>query len=277
MTCETMRERFADYWSGSLEASERFAFESHLSLCEACRGEAKELSGLWAKLGMLDAPEPGTDMRARFHQMLDVYEQGIASGARKHKGFSFSEALERWWPKRPALQFALSMGLAALGVLGGVAGGYGLKTSGAAAPATGEVSQLRGEIQSMRQMVTLSLLQQQSASQRLQGVNWSYRVEQSDMEVLSALLFTVNHDANTNVRLSAVDALRSFSGSPITRKGAVQAIAKQESPLVQIALIDMVTEWRDPAVVPVLKALVSDSKTNQEVKQRAQWALGRMQ
>ena len=56
----------------------------------------------------------------------------------------------------------------------------------------------------MRQLVTLSLLQQQSAGDRLQGVNWSYRVEQPDTAVLAALLTTVNHDPNVNVRLAAV-------------------------------------------------------------------------
>ena len=50
-------------------------------------------------------------------------------------------------------------------------------------------------------------MQQQSASDRLRGVNYAYRVEQSDPEVLGALLTTVNHDPSVNVRLAAVDAV----------------------------------------------------------------------
>ena len=50
------------------------------------------------------------------------------------------------------------------------------------------VAQLRGEVSSMRQMVALSLLQQQSAGERLRGVSYAYQVPSSDTEVLSALL-----------------------------------------------------------------------------------------
>ncbi len=71
----------------------------------------------------------------------------------------------------------------------------------------------------MRQLVALSLLQQQNASDRLRGVNYAYRVEQSDPQVLSALLTTLDHDSNVNVRLAAVDAVRNFTDSPVGRKG----------------------------------------------------------
>jgi hypothetical protein len=140
----------------------------------------------------------------------------------------------------------------------------------------GQISQLRGEVSSMRQMVALSLMQQQNASDRLQGVNWAYRVERSDTEVLSALLFTINHDANVNVRLAAVDAMRTFGESPIARRGLVQAIAKQDSPMVQIALIDQLVELKEAGARPVLQALVSDANANPEAKERARWALDRI-
>jgi hypothetical protein len=95
-----------------------------------------------------------------------------------------------------------------------------------------EVAQLRGEVSNMRQMVALSLMQQQSAGERLRGVSWAYRVESSDTEVLSALLSTVNNDASVNVRMAAVDALHAFGASPVTRTAIVQAIPRQTSPLV---------------------------------------------
>ena len=63
----------------------------------------------------------------------------------------------------------------------------GIVIGGVITRQSSEVAQLRGEMYNMRQMVTLSLLQQQSASDRLRGVNWSYRVEQPDSEVLAAL------------------------------------------------------------------------------------------
>ena len=59
----------------------------------------------------------------------------------------------------------------------------------------------------MRQLVALSLMQQQSASERLRGVSWAYQRGTIRREVLAALVSAVNHDTNVNVRLAAVDAL----------------------------------------------------------------------
>jgi HEAT repeat protein len=173
-----------------------------------------------------------------------------------------------WWVRHPAFQAACAVAILVIGV----AAGYLARGRD-----TVEVSQLRGEVYNMRQLVALSLLQQQSASDRLRGVNFAYRVEQSDPQVLSALLTTVNHDPNTNVRLAAVDALRNFTDNPIGRKGLVQALAKQESPLVQIAIVDQIVELHEKSAVPEVKFLLASENLNPEVKQRAQWALKQLQ
>ena len=133
----------------------------------------------------------------------------------------------------------------------------------------------------MRQLVALSLMQQQSAGDRLRGVSWSYQVEPSDTEVLDALVTAVNHDPNVNVRLAAVDALRPFTGSPSThvtaRNAVVQALPKQTAPIVQVALIDFLAELKERNAAPELRRLVSDPDIDSGVRKRAEWALERMQ
>jgi HEAT repeat protein len=125
----------------------------------------------------------------------------------------------------------------------------------------------------MRQLVTLSLLQQQSASERLKGVSWSYQVPQSDTEVLAALLQTVNQDASVNVRLAAVDALRQFRSSPVMRKGLVNSLAKQSSPLVQIGVIDLLVELNEKPAIAPLNRLLESSDLDPNVRHRAKWAV----
>lgn len=121
----------------------------------------------------------------------------------------------------------------------------------------------------MRQLVALSLLQQQSASDRLRGVTYSYRVESSDTEVLSALLRTVNNDPNVNVRLSAVDALRQFAASPVARRGMGLALGKQDSPLVQVALLSALSEMQDRDALPYVQALAQKTGVDSTVRSRA--------
>jgi HEAT repeat protein len=120
-------------------------------------------------------------------------------------------------------------------------------------------------------------MQQQSAGERLRGVSYAYQAPATDMEVLSALLTTVNQDESVNVRISAVDALHKFGSSPVMRAAVVQAIRKQKVPMVQIALIDLLGDLKEKEAVPELTALSTDESIDPAVRDRAQSALGKLQ
>ncbi|HLJ14183.1 MAG TPA: zf-HC2 domain-containing protein [Bryobacteraceae bacterium] len=289
MNCDDVRVRLPEYWGHALDEAIRLEFAAHLDSCEACRQEAESLGAIWTNLGLIPAETPAREMRSRFYEALEAYRQGLAA-AEESRRHPVKEFFERYWPKRPAMQFAVSMACLAIGLgVGYAVHNNGLPGTNAAFSGSPgeestrhngsarEISQLRGEIDNMRQLVALSLLQQSSPSERMKGVNWSYRVPQSDTEVLAALLYTINHDENVNVRLAAVDALHYFAESPVARKGLLQAIPKQTEPLVQIALIDLSVDLRDSQSVPVLQAMAQKSGINPEVKQRVQWALEKLQ
>jgi hypothetical protein len=256
MNCEEARTQFVDYWRATLEdpAGE---FRAHIDSCERCQVEAQQLRDLWGTLGTLPEHDPSLDLRVRFYDSLRAWRQ--REGERR-KGL--------WWLRHPAFQGASAAAILVIGI----AAGYFMRGRD-----TSEVSQLRGEVYNMRQLVALSLLQQQNASDRLRGVNYAYRVEQSDPQVLSALLTTLDHDSNVNVRLAAVDAVRNFTDSPIGRKGLVQALAKQDSPLVQIAILDEIVELHEKSAVSGIQFLLSSHDLNPDVRQRAQWALKQLQ
>ena len=140
-----------------------------------------------------------------------------------------------------------------------------------------EIASLHAEVTSMRQLVALSMMQQQSASERLQGVNWSTREDHLDPQVQVALLRTLRDDGSVDVRLAALDALSRHAGMPQVRKGVLEALQQQQSPLVQVALIDQLTEWRDPDAAQRLRILEQTPNLNPAVKQRAEWALAKLQ
>ena len=125
----------------------------------------------------------------------------------------------------------------------------------------------------MRQMVTLSLLQQQSASERLKGVSFTARIDQPGGEVTLALLDALMHDPNVNVRLATIDALRRFAARDNVRRGMIDALTRQTSPLVQIALIDFVVETNGREAADTLRRLSNDPMFDQAVRGRATQAL----
>ena len=125
----------------------------------------------------------------------------------------------------------------------------------------------------MRQVLTLSLLQQQSASERLKGVSFTAQAEQPGNEVALALLDTLMHDPNVNVRLATIDALKRFAARENVRRGVIEALASQTSPLVQIALIDFVVETNGRDAADTLRRLSGDPMLDQAVRGRAARAL----
>ncbi len=249
MTCEQARHRML----GETEGEDLAA---HLASCESCRSELSRIGALWQSLDLLPLEEPTGRVRERFYEMLGAYRQGLAA-AEPRRVF-------HWW------QMAAAAALLAMGL------GIGYIVRGNGQPPA-EVSQLREEVASMRQLVALSLMQQQSASERLRGVSWAYQAEPSDREILGALVTAVNHDTNVNVRLAAVDALRRFSASPETRRAVVDALPSQTTPLVQVALIDLLVDFKERSAEGVLKKLVANRDVNDGVRQQAEWALEKLQ
>jgi hypothetical protein len=212
-------------------------------------------------------PEPSPQMRARFLETLHAYEEGFHEAQRKQ---TYSAPKSSWWaslwPAQPAWGAALA---ALLIVMGGLGGRYLLAPRAAEPGSNPELSQLRGQVESLRQLIALSLLQEQSASARLRGVNYSYQMAQPDREVQQALLHAVNHDTNVNVRLSAVDALAKFANNADVRRALVDSLPVQESPLVQIALIDLLVQLNAREAAPAMQKLAQQADANESVRQRA--------
>ena len=107
-----------------------------------------------------------------------------------------------------------------------------------------QLAALQDELAATRQTVALSMLQQQSASQRLEGVSWSTRLPEPDPKVMAALFHTLRFDNSVDVRLAALDALSRYAGRPEIRSELLDVLQNQQSPLVQIALIDLLVDLR---------------------------------
>jgi len=282
MDCERIREQLPECLAGRLEKAAREIVIEHLETCSGCRAELAQLGVVWRGLEKLAAPELRPEeervMHDRFAERLAAFQAGFEQGRAaaiaqprsvKRPSFGWLGALGA----RPAWQFGMAVGLLVLGVLGGR---YVAAPGHENAPASPDVAQLQGQVESLRQLVTLSLLEQQSPSARLQGVTYAYQMSQPDSQVEQALLHAVDHDANVNVRLSAVDALQKYAADPGVRRALVDSVAVQDSPLVQVALIDLLVQLKDRDSATALRALAHNAEADEAVRQRASWAMERL-
>ena len=265
-----IQDRLAEYLTDDLGRRERAEIDAHLQGCTLCREEYDALLRLWSKLGALPEEQPSEKVRVRFYSMLEAYQEGLRH-APSSTGFlaAANRVVERFWPAQPVFQF----GIAALLL---VAGGFaGSRFSGDAGDQN-EISELRGEVRHIGQLLTISLLSQQSASERLRGVTSTFQMDQPDEQVVSALLRAFKYDSNVNVRLAAIDALGKFVSNPEIGREVIETLPRESSPLVQIALIDLLIEERVKYSADVLKAMADDPKIDKTVKQRITAGLGEL-
>ena len=268
MNCENIREQLPECLAGRLGESARERLIEHLEGCSACRGELAHLGIVWRGLEALKLEaEPAATMKERFQATLAAFEAG------REQGRLTAVALlspSRQVPPRWAWQLAAGIGILAIGLVAG----RSLAPSPSVNP---EISQLQGQVQSLHQLVALSLMQQQqSPASRIQGVAYAYQMAQPDPQVEAALLYAAGHDSNVNVRLSAVDALERYAADPNVRRALAATLAAQDSPLAQVALIDLVVKSKDRDCGPVLRRLASRPEADEAVRQRAQWAIDQL-
>lgn len=263
MNCDRFREQIPECLAGRLDAAARERLIAHIDMCAACRSDLAELGVVWRGLASLPVAEPDAGMRSRFLEVLQAYQAGMEQAretpaASVHGGWSAAG----WWPARAVWQAALSLALVAAGAVGA----HILARPPAPGP---ELAQLQAQVENLRQMVALSMLQDQSPSSRIRGVGYSAQVAQPDREMEQALLYTLNHDANVNVRLSAADALEKLASNPEIRRALVDALPLQDSPLVEIALMDIFVENHDLTAIPAMRKLALDARTDDSARQRA--------
>ena len=80
------------------------------------------------------------------------------------------------------------------------------------------------------------------------------------------MLQTLNNDPNVNVRLATIEALYQHAENPTVREGLIAAITKQDSPLVQIALADVMLSLQEKKSVAELQKLLRKKDLNQAVE-----------
>ncbi len=250
MNCQDMESKFADYCAGSLDAVEETAAELHITSCPQCTS----LLETWRLLETIPAPEPGPGLRAGFRKSLE----------------EFAKPPRRDWRWSPAWGVAFCTATLLIGL---VAGWWAAVRS---APQGQELAAMRTELAGMRQMVTLSLLARQSPSERLRGIDVSMQMDDSDGPVLDALLQALEQDPNVNVRLAAVDAVARFSATARARRALMNSLTKQSSPLVQVAIMDQMGQWKDGEAISQLKGLASNAAADEIIRRHAETILRRL-
>jgi hypothetical protein len=261
MECKDYRERFPLMLNGELEQVQISEIESHLESCKDCREEFETAKKLWDLMGELPQPDPSPFMKTGFDSILANHKQELL--ARRNPVREWINILHEYWSQKAQPRLAFSMVLITFGLILGYLLHRPQQTTLAY---NRQIDSLSSQVSEMKQVMMLSLLQDPSASQRIKAVSFTDDLNNVNFKVIDALLTTLNEDPNVNVRLATLEALVKLSGEPKVREGLVRSINRQESPIMQSAIADVMVKLQEKSSVRSLQELLGKKDLNKMVK-----------
>lgn len=209
--------------------------------------------------------ETNSEAKKRYdelRELLDVMDQSRPADPPSHLGDRFATLLHQEMRSKKTRMtvpfYRIAAAIALLVVGGGI--GYFINM---------KQNQRMQEMESRIAMLMQMMHNDLSASQRLQGVNVAMTMRTANDEITDALVKLMNEDPNANVRLAALDALSRFVNEPAVRRQIISALPKQNDPVVQIAIIQLLVKIKETQIVDELKIIVDDERTIQAVKDEA--------
>lgn len=105
-----------------------------------------------------------------------------------------------------------------------------------------------------------------SPASRINAAGSTFKLKNTGNDVVDALVEALNNDPSANVRLAALDGLARFYRETYVRKQLITSLKKQQDPVVQIALIELLTRMKESGILSELDKLISDDNTMKAVK-----------
>ncbi len=248
----------AEYLEGSLDEASRLQVEELIARGEIDLIEFRAMEQLHDELGTLTTPEPSAEMIRNFYAMLEA-EKGAGSAFLPALKDRFREAVAMLTLPRLAYTFLLL-------IIGAFIGDqFGTSED--------RLEELTAEMQNMREMMMVTMLEGASTTDRLRAVNISAELPVADEKAIRALLFTLNNDESVNVRVQTVEALTRWGDNEMVREGLVNSIPYQESEIVIVALADAMVELGARNSVDKFEELLKYREMDINVKQKLQTSI----
>lgn len=250
-----------EYLDGILTEPQNKNVENHLKECDTCNEELKQLKLLYNAFDNEKEALPSEKIRTNFYKVLEQ-EKRIDSEALDSDLKSLTS--KSTWSNnffKIAASIALLVGSFVLGK-------YLQKQK-----SNLEIAALVDETIVIKQTAMLSLMENKSASRRIQGVNYIEEFTNPDKAIINALADRMLHDENTNVRLNAVEALANFTASEIVKKAYITALKTEKDPGIQIMVIQILVQIQEKKAVAHMQRLLQQDNIQPYVKKHIESVL----
>jgi len=254
MKCDKIQNNLVDYIENNISEKETKAMKTHIETCPNCQAAMSEMQRFLSEVSKEELEQPSESLRINFEKML--LEEKQLQQAKVVK-------LKTNW--KSYLQIAATILL--------VVGSFLVGRYQNSERHDIQVAQLENESLISKQNTMLALMNNQSASKRIQGVQYVEEFTNLDAEIIEALVKRMLNDGNTNVRLTAVNALQGFISSEKVKDGFVQALETEKNPTIQIALIQSLVKIQAKKALKPMRELLEQEETQPFVKEEIKIAL----
>ena len=252
---EHVTELLPAYLDGIMSDKEKSDIESHLKECESCSKELEQLTALFNAIDSEKEQQPSPRLRIDFLKTLE-----------KEKRLANDTISLNTQADTVKHNLAMDFMKIAAGILL-LFGSFALGKYQQEEKFHQDIALLETESLEMTQTAMLSLMDNQSAHKRIQGVSFITEFENPDEAIITALADRMLLDPNTNVRLSAVDALARFAKSKTVKSAFIDALATEKNPSVQIAIIENLVRIQETKASGAMKKLMEQEDTQPFVKE----------
>jgi hypothetical protein len=263
MKCEEVQRELTDYIDNLVDIEVGKEIREHLETCGKCMKEYKELQTVMNALETHEFNLPKESLRENFTTMLQSEMDKIQAIKIKPDNALKKSRIITW--TSPLLKIAAGFIILIAGVLIGLNLRPGVDNA-----QTAQYNDLKKEVREMKELVMFTMLKEESPSQRIQAVNYADEIANPNQKVIMALINTLNHDKNVNVRLAAAYSLVKFSNNRIVTDAFVDALEKEKEPILQIVLINILTDKKEIKAVKPIRKIISDPGTIKDVRDIAE-------
>lgn len=251
MECKDVEYHIVDFIDKQLSQDKAIAIENHIATCSECKLAYDETAVLIRDFENETTEEPSAALRSNFYSMLEEEKQ-----MQDHKVVQLHPKSGLKW--KSAFQIAASFLLLFIG--------YYFGDFASRERADAEIAILINQTDELKENVMLAMLDNNSASKRIQAVNYSEDIKRPDEKVTIALINSMHNDSNINVRLAAAEALSRYSDLEIVKKVFIEALSTEKNPSLQISIIQFLAKTQEKRAIEPMQKLLEQPEIPEYVK-----------
>lgn len=250
MNCTDIENKLIDYIDGALNITEAEIIKKHIKTCNSCKKSFEETNSLLNAFTNELIAKPTENLKANFNKMLEKEKLSQSKVVQLNSSTKSSY--------KSILQIAASVAILFTGYL---LGGYQESKNTQQKLAT-----YQNEKKQLKENMMLAMIDNSSPSTRIKAVNYTEELAKPDTKILEALIDRMKHDSNSNVRLTAVEALSNFTDSELVKTSLINALTIEKNPSIQIEIIQILVQIQEKRALNPMRKLLEQPEVPDYLK-----------